>query len=443
MGLNRGRCSDALRAAAVAALVGLLLTSRERPAEAQSPAKAGESAATAGAARDVRSHSFLLHTDLADREAGELVQRLETMLRQISTYWGRPMQGIIECYVVRDFRHFPLDAMDARGIAGIKSAGGVTLLCAAAAGSTGPARPVIYATARPEVVMHEAVHAYCQHAFGRVGPVWYSEGMAEMGHYWQDGDIAVRAGPREIRFLRENLPSTLAGTLSPLQVSGDSWQNYAARWALCHFLVHDPNFSPQFLAMGRGLLSGRDVRFEQTYGAAVRQLRFEYLFFLQHIEDGYRVDLCAWDWNKKFAPLRPGQVVAASIRAGRGWQPTGLTVAPDTQYEYVASGGWRTAHGPKDDHPDGVDHGCGQLSGVLMKDYQLGPEFDVGPQGTFPGAAGGDLYLRCRKAWNELAADSGRVAVRLKLDGLGAPLRTAAAVPVVTAAVAGGAARTN
>jgi hypothetical protein len=432
-----------LRAAAVAGLVGLLVTCRGRPAEAQSPARAGENAATAGAAHDVRSHSFLLHTDLEDREAGALVQRLEIMLRQISTYWGRPMQGTIECYVVRDFRHFPLDAMDARGIAGIKSAGGVTLLCAAPAGSSGPARPVVYAAARPEVVMHEAVHAYCQHAFGRVGPVWYSEGMAEMGHYWQDRDIAVRAGPREIRFLRENLPSSLAATLSPLQVSGDSWQNYAARWALCHFLVHDPNFSPQFLALGRGLLAGRDVRFEQTYGAAVRQLRFEYLFFLQHIAEGYRVDLCAWDWNKKFAPLRPGQVVAASIRAGRGWQPTGLTVAPGTQYEYVASGGWQTAHGPKDDIPDGVDHGCGQLSGVLMKDFQLGPEFAVDQQGTFAGTAGGDLYLRCRKPWNELAADSGRVAVRLKLDGLRAPLGTAAAVPVATAAAVVGAETTN
>ena len=51
-----------------------------------------------------------------------------------------------------------------------------------------------------------------------------------------------------------------------------------------------------------------------------------------------------------------------------------------------------------------------------MKDYQLGPEFDVGGQGSLQSASGGDLYLRCRNAWNELADDSGRIAVKLKVQ---------------------------
>ncbi len=183
----------------------------------------------------------------------------------------------------------------------------------------------MYASARLEVVQHEAVHAYCYQTFGRIGPVWYSEGMAEMGHFWKEGDAAVRAEHREIKFLHENPPQSLAATLSPTQVTGDCWQNYASRWALCHFLASNPNYSHQFRQLGRGILAGKDVSFEQTYAATPRELFFEYLFFLQQISRGYRVDLCAWDWNKKFTCLRPGQTQTVTVAAGRGWQPAGLS----------------------------------------------------------------------------------------------------------------------
>ena len=270
------------------------------------------------------------------------------------------------------------------------------------------------------------MHAYCQQTFGRVGPVWYSEGMAEMGHYWKDGDCAVRAGRREIKFLRKNLPKSLAATLSLAQVSGDSWQNYASRWSLCHFLVHDPNYSPQFLAMGRGILAGKDVSFDETYRAKSRELWFEYVFFLEHIDRGYRVDLCTWDWKKKFAGLRPGHTVAVTVRAGRGWQPSGLKVSPGVPYECAIAGNWRLAHELKATDGNGDDHGRGRLVGVLMKDYQLGREFDLGGQDSFQSTVGGDLYLRCRNAWGELADDSGCIAAKLTLGKVVVPAAAAA-----------------
>lgn len=423
MGLHRACCSGWLRAAVAAGLLGLLVPGHERQTRAETPGKEAKSEVAAHAARDVRSRNFLLHTDLSDGEANDLVEGLEGMLQQISTYWGRPMQGKIECFVVRDFDNFSLAAMDSQGIGGIRTAGGVTLWRTGTGASRDLAKSVVYASARPEVVRHEAVHAYCHQTFGRTGPVWYSEGMAEMGHYWKEGDASVRVGRREIKFLRDNPPKSLVATLSLAQVSGDSWQNYAARWALCHFLVHDSNYSPQFLAMGRGILAGKDISFDKTYAATTRELWFEYLLFLQHIDRGYRVDLCAWDWGKKFAELRPGHILTATIRAGRGWQPTGLTVRPGVQYECVATGNWRIAKGLKDIGVNGDDDGRGRLVGVLMKDFQLGPEFDVGRQGALQLAAGGDLYLRCRNAWNELADDSGHVAVRLKLHAAAASPR--------------------
>ncbi len=177
----------------------------------------------------------MVHTDLTDQEAKNLLEQLEAILRLISTYWGRPLHGTIECYVVRDFNDFPPGAMDQRGIEGIKTAEGVTLMSTVPNGKCNLVKSVVYANARPEVVLHEAVHAYCHQTFGHIGPIWYSEGMAEMGHYWKEGDRAVHAGKREILFLREHAPLSLAATLSDSQVTGDSWQNYASRWCALPF----------------------------------------------------------------------------------------------------------------------------------------------------------------------------------------------------------------
>ena len=90
-------------------------------------------------------------------------------------------------------------------------------------------------------------------------------GWPKWATIWKEGDTAVRADPREIEFLRNNPPKSLAEPLSPAQVTGDCWQNYASRWALCHFLASNPNYSRQFRQLGRGFLAGKDVSFEQTY----------------------------------------------------------------------------------------------------------------------------------------------------------------------------------
>ncbi len=361
--------------------------------------------------RDVHSRHFLIHTDLSlDRAAG-FAERLEAMLGQISTYWGQPMHGAIECYVIRNLDQFPMASIAPAGVCAVKTFGGVTLMQVNQEGKRQVAKSVVCTSAQFEVLQHEVVHAYCHQTFGRIGPVWYSEGMAEMGRFWKEGDAAIRAEAREIEFLRDNPPKSLAETLSPAQVTGDCWQNYASRWALCHFLASNPNYSHQFRQLGRGLLAGKDVSFEQTYAAMARQLFFEYLFFLQHISRGYRVDLCAWDWKRKSACLQPRQIQKVTIAAGRGWQPAGLTARPGTQYEYLATGTWQIAGEPRAVDTDGDQQGRGRLVGMLMKDYRLGPEFELGAKGSLQLEAGADLYLRCRNTWSELAGDRGRVTV--------------------------------
>ncbi len=51
-----------------------------------------------------------------------------------------------------------------------------------------------------------------------------------------------------------------------------------------------------------------------------------------------------------------------------------------------------------------------------MKDYRLGGEFELGAQGSLNLEAEGDLYLRCRNDWTELAGDSGRITVMFHRD---------------------------
>ena len=80
-----------------------------------------EPVAAARKPADFRSQHFLVHTDVPPAEAKALLERLETMLKLISGYWGREPSGIIECYIVRDLANWP-DGASIGGRATWKSA---------------------------------------------------------------------------------------------------------------------------------------------------------------------------------------------------------------------------------------------------------------------------------------------------------------------------------
>ncbi|MBS0260515.1 MAG: hypothetical protein JSS02_01055, partial [Planctomycetes bacterium] len=272
---------------------------------------------------DFATTHFLVHTDLSDDEAEELLDRLETMLDLISKYWGRNLSGVIEMFVVKDLSKWPTGAIPDEGLKGIRDGAGLTVTRSRQTADSFLAKSVVYAIADRGTPQHEVVHAYCSQTFGRTGPLWYSEGMAEMGQYWRTNDKSVNAHPGVIRYLRTSEPKSLREIVYAKEYTGDSWQNYAWRWALCHLMATNTNYQSRFHALGMALLTNQpDASFEEAFGSMAKEISFEYRQFLKQVDTGYRADLCSWDWKTKSKLAKSASVIESKIDSARGWQPS-------------------------------------------------------------------------------------------------------------------------
>lgn len=372
--------------------------------------------------RNYASDNFLVHTDLPEAEALELLERLETMLKLISTYWAKPNARTIEMFVVKDLNVWPQGVISGEGLESITSGGGLTVsqTMERVSGLTGEraiiaAEAVVYANATHGTPQHEAVHAYCAQTFGRTGPTWYAEGMAEMGSYWKDKDASVNCRPEVIEYLKSQSPKELTEITERGQRTGDSWQNYAWRWALCHLLANNPNYAPRFRPLGLALLTNQNTSFEEVYGPMAKEITFEYEFFLAHFDRGYRADLCAFDWKTKFTAARKNGAISAKIDAGEGWQPSKLLAKEGANYTFETTGTWKLEKEGDDVAPAGDEEGKGKLVGILFDDYKLSEPFEFGEGGEWTAPQDGKLFLRCNEGWCDIADNKGTVTVKWKL----------------------------
>src|SRR4029079_2397983 len=138
----------------------------------------------------------------------------------------------------------------------IASDAGVTITETLRMSDKSISKSVVYAIADHGTPQHEAVHAYCGQTFGNTGPLWYAEGMAEMGQYWRKGDASVHCRGPVIEYLRSTAPKSIANIVEVGQFTGDPWENYAWRWALCHLLANNSNYRDRFRPMGLAFLAG-------------------------------------------------------------------------------------------------------------------------------------------------------------------------------------------
>jgi len=381
---------------------------------------AGKRAAQAdGRVQDFHSAHFLIHTDMEAFEAKDLLKKLETEQKLLGAYWGRPAQGMIECCIVKDLKNWSeelQEKMEPEGLAKIREGAGVCITRVVSKGSRFRGTAHMYAVSKDGVPLHEAVHGYCGQTFGHTGPHWYAEGMAEMGHYWIEGQKGVHVPPVVIKFLRKTQPRAMESLIANDTGLGGTWQDYCWWWFLCHLLENNENYTAQFRFLGRQvLIKNEKLTFQDVFGPRIKELEFEFRFFLEHLENGYRVDLCSWNWKRRFSTRdKGGHAISVVIQADRGWQPSGLTVTGGAKYAYEASDTWDIGKEKDSVDANGAADGRGRLVGVVMKDYQLGKEFELGATGTFTAPGDGDLYLRCRVPWTQIAANSGKITVELK-----------------------------
>lgn len=363
-----------------------------------------------GQPRFFRSANFFVHTDISDRSANILLDKLETMISLVSQYYGRRPKGVINCYVVRDMNLWPENQFQGIAAAKIAEPAGVTISHKLA----DIVESMVYSCDKHSVVQHEAIHAYCTQTFGSTGPTWYSEGMAEVGNYWKAGQLAVDVEPGAILYLRNTPPKHLLDIVAANQITGDSWQAYTWRWALCHLLAFNPNYSDRFKGLGLALMAEkRGVSFESVYGSVAKEISFEYDQFIKHVDNGYRADLCAWQWNRKFKPVQGKRYITCKVEARRGWQASGLRVSAKETYDFAAKGEWQLSD-IAEVNADGGDSGQGKLMGVVMHDFELSEPFELGTRGSFQAPTDGSLYLRCGDKWNQIADNDGTIAVHLR-----------------------------
>ena len=370
--------------------------------------------------REYSSNNFALRTDLSADAANELLDRLEKMLARVSKYYGKPNSQIIEMNVVHDRMRWPANSIPKEAMNSILEDGGITFSVTLTQHSglgekqVAAAKSIVWAVSERGVPQHEAVHAYCHQNFGRTGPTWYAEGMAELGQYWREKDDSIQIHDEVMKYLKNSQPKDLLEITSPGQNTGDSWRNYAWRWALCHLLSTNPNYAPRFKPLGMALLNDHRTSFEDVYGPMLKEISFEYLFFLKHMNQGYRSDLCAWDWKTKFQRLKGTVTTQVKVVANRGWQASRVMVKEGDTISFTATGEWEFRKGDSKVGPDGDETGRGRLQGVLFTDYRLSEPFDLGAVGEYKAQTDGNLFVRCRDDWCEIADNQGAVTVKFK-----------------------------
>ena len=366
--------------------------------------------------RALRSDHFVLHTDASQQQAMVLLAKLENMFSLVANYYARRPSAPIQCYVVDDLARWDRRQLPPAAIAKIAQRSGVTIITNASPQKSA----TVYSCHDHRIVQHESVHAFCVHAFGGLGPVWYAEGMAELGLYFDADSRGVQIDPVVVEFLRSTPPKTVAQIIADVQTTGDSWQQYAWRWAVCHFLSFNQNFRRRFKKLGTRLMADHNLATEDPTGNALfdrtflrqrERLDFEFAHFIDRLDNGVDASAMRIHWDLTPRPISRQDVVARSIKPTRGWQVVGVAVESGQRFQIATRGQWQASI--DSDFATAAMQVC-----VLQQTedgYKMTQVQSFVDKCNYVAPAGGQLLFRCDEAFDLLHDNAGAVEVFVRI----------------------------
>ena len=208
---------------------------------------------------------------------------------------------------------------------------------------------------RRHLLLHEGTHAVMNRIFGRVGPVWYREGIAEMlgTHQYQNGKLTLNVFPRHrdeveywgrIKIIHDDIENNgirqiaeIVGTPTRAFVNSDA---YGWSWALQSFLYQRPEYKELRRSMFDAMLLS-DRRVTETFLAGFQKQRaeldYDWNLYIEHLDYGYDSSNETITFAPEKVPL-PDEIVTVKVDTAKPWQSTGLIVPPNTEIEIAARG---------------------------------------------------------------------------------------------------------
>ena len=304
---------------------------------------------------------------------------------------------------------------------------------------------------RRHLLLHEGTHAAMNRIFGRVGPAWYREGIAEFlgTHHVIDGKPKLGNFPANkqevehwgrIKIIKDELSEGKLQSISNI-VSFQSRdylnvESYAWSWALQSFGQRHPEFKSIFHELADEMyVSSRRVthHFLRRYYERQHEFDTAWYAFLRHLEYGYDSRGERIDHDKPFVELGDG-VVAFKIDSTRGWQSTGIKLSPNTSIDIASRTRFQVASETGRDgkirpwisEPQGVtiEYYKGRPLGVLLAAIVNPEEPDtakalanpktIGRLSQMRSVDGGILYVRINERTDRMSDNKGEISVSVR-----------------------------
>lgn len=303
---------------------------------------------------------------------------------------------------------------------------------------------------RRHLVLHEGTHAVMNEVFGRVGPIWYREGIADLlgTHRYVDGRLELNAIPKNrnevkywgrIRIIHDDLNESGGKQIDQIVDLPSraflSSKAYAWSWALQSFLHRQPKYAELCKSLRDELrYSDRGVTeaFLRGYQRHRDKLDYEWNLYVQHLDYGYDSTQETIQYASEVLELEAGKIDTRTLDTTQGWQAAGIRVPPNCLVDIAARGRFQIAEERIQQQarvwncePQGVTieyyqgRPLGKLLAAIVPEAATAQEsrFDavgVGRRGEIATKSGGQLYFRINERADRLGDNAGKITVKIR-----------------------------